>query len=53
MSSVMESTYPFLMALVLMAALVPTSMAQPRRLPARWMTLWNRYWADSAQRVIR
>src|ERR1700744_6418555 len=51
MSSVIESAEPWRMALVRMAALVPTSIAQPRRLPARWITLWKRYWADSAQRV--
>ena len=33
MSSVTEATYPFLMALVRTATLVPTSMAQLQRLP--------------------
>ncbi len=53
MSSVIDATYPSLIALVRTAAFVPTSIGHRRRFPPRWITLWNRYCADSAHRVIR
>ena len=53
MSSVIESCRPPIdrSALIRTALFVPTSMAMPRRLPARCSSEWNRYCCDSAQRV--
>ena len=50
-SSVMESWRPPIAfsAESRTALFVPTNMAVPNRLPARWMTLWKRYcWLSAA-----